>query len=78
MNGLPCSLHEISLTGAQVTFQPEHAPALIDVNRRYGLTIGVLNQALALGVYVRWREDEENGRVRWGLEIASGQTIQQA
>ncbi len=78
VGGLPCLIHEVSLTGAQVSFEPGVAPRLVDVERRYGLTIGVLKQVLSLGVHVRWCSTGSDERVRWGLEFTPGQTLQQA
>lgn len=78
VGGLPCLIHEISLIGAQVSFEPGVAPHLVEHERRYGLAIGVLKQVLSLGVHVRWRRTRSDGCVFWGLEFTPGQTLHQA
>ena len=74
----PCLIHEISLTGAQVSFASEDLPRLVDINRRHGFTIEVLKQSLSFDVYISWRRAGSDERVYWGLEFGPGQTPTQA
>jgi len=78
LDGRPCLIHEISLTGAQVSIERDGPRHLAPVGGRHGLTIGVLRKALSFGAWTRWHSVRRDGRVLLGLEFTPGQTESQA
>ncbi len=78
LDGRPCLIHEISLTGAQVSFENERRDHVASVGGRHGLTISVLRSALPFGAWTRWRRVGSDGRVVLGLEFTPMQTAAQA
>jgi len=73
LDGIACRISDISLTGAEVSMAQalEERPA-------HGLTVGVLGQAISVGVELRWQRPRDDGSVLLGLEFRDGQTKQQA
>lgn len=78
-DGRACLIHELSLTGAQISFPAAGAHHLSVVGKRYGITIGVLKQGISLGATVPWHHVTADGkRVLAGLHFEPGQTAPQA
>lgn len=77
-DGRPCLIHEASLSGAQISWDGADGHHLTVVGKRYGLTIGVLERAIALGATLQWHRLTHDGRVLAGVRFAPGQTEAQA
>ena len=77
LDGMPCKVHEISLTGAQVAIAPRGKEGRLDA-KRHDLTIEVLGQELSFGVLVHRQQIAAAGGRRVGLEFLQGQWQLQA
>jgi len=78
IDGRPCRIGEMSLTGALVSLaEPLPAPA-DDGDGRRGFTVGVLGRALSLGAVIRWQRWLPDGQILLGLQFCDGQTRSQA
>lgn len=77
LDGMPCAVHEISLTGAQVAIAPRGKEGRLDA-KRHDLTIEVLGQELSFGVMVHRQQIAPGGGRRVGLEFLQGQRRLQA
>lgn len=76
LDGRHCSILEISLTGAQVSMEGVVGDELI--GRRHGLTVGLLDDVISIGVVARWKRPDRSGHSLLGLEFVDGQTLVQA
>lgn len=76
IDGRPCRIREMSLTGGLVSMSEPLTPPSDDGRR--GFTVGVLGRALSLGAVVRWQRRQQDGRTLLGLQFCDGQTQGQA
>ena len=51
---------------------------LLDSDKRHGLTVSLLEEALGLGVVIRWQRSRSAGKTLVGLEFVEPQTAKQA
>lgn len=77
LDGMPCAVKELSLTGAQIEIAGDRSEYDADESRRRGLTIGMLGKALGFGVLIRWSQRQPRSTLV-GVEFLPGQTRRQA
>jgi len=76
LDGSPCAIHELSLTGAQVSLAGRPPP--LDLGKRHRLAVSLLEETLGLGVVIRWQRPGPADETLVGLEFVERQAAKQA
>jgi cellulose synthase (UDP-forming) len=76
LDGRPCAIHELSITGAQVSLAGRLPP--LDSDKRHGLAVSLLDETLGLGVVIRWQRPSSADQTLVGVEFVERQTAKQA
>jgi len=78
LDGIPCRIIEISLTGARVSTDTSGSQVQSSGASRHNLSVSLLGQALMVEAAVRSTHSSEDGGMVYGLEFCDGQTESQA
>ena len=79
LDGTPCTVHEVSLTGGQVSIAGDASEgALNEGTEIHRLTVALETRVLELRAAIRWKRLGEDDRVTFGLEFDDGDVAARA
>lgn len=78
LNGRACMIHEMSISGAQISVAGASVHAIAATGQPHVLDIELGAETLSVKALIRWQQWRRADGTLYGIEFAEGQTYQQA